>query len=229
MGSLLEISPATIGVIGTVVGVLIGFFLNVFQSWILKPNLKLYYTHKGSADAMLLPIMRPKTGVQHLNGWVYYFRLRVKNEGRVSAKSVEVYAASLEGDSTDRKFIPMNLSWSHGRSVEPSGHRLIYFPSISPKMEKHCDLGHINHPKFRHFKRASSLGIQPEETDFQFDLMVEPSSLSDVITKGKYRLHLIVAAVNAKPKQSVVEISLSGQWHEQESEMLEHGVTIKLI
>lgn len=222
--------PALIGVIGTVTGVLIGFFLNEIKSWIRKPSLQVYYTHSSSrADAMLLPLPN-KSGVITENRWAYHFRLRIKNEGKTTAKSVEVYAASVVGDVNDkRKFIPMNLAWSHGTQLHPSDKRLMYFPSIAPGMEKHCDLGHINHHTQRHKFNSSRLGIDPTEVYFQFDLMTNPSSLSDIILKGEYFLTIVVGAMNAKPEEHKFKIWLSGKWCDNESDMFKLGIKIDLL
>ena len=222
---------ALIGVIGTLVAVFIGFFLDEIKSWILKPSLQVYYTHSSShADAMLLPFLT-KSGVYVTEyGWAYHFRLRIKNEGKTTAKSVEVFAASLVGDvDVKRKFIPMNLAWSHGTQLHPSEKRLMYFPSIAPGMEKHCDLGHINHHTQRHKFNSSRLGIDPTEVYFQFDLMTNPSSLSDIITKGEYLLTIVVAAMNAKPKEHKFKIWLSGKWCDNESDMFKLGIKIDLL
>jgi len=194
-----------------------------------------FYDHSAVvADAMKLPLIDHQTGRQSQDAWSYYFRMRVKNEGRVAANSVEVYAASLEeetvaGQFRSKTFIPLNLAWSHGTKLHSSGQRLIYFPSISPNMSKHCDIGHIFNPKLRTPERTSNLQISPDEADFQFDLMVEPSSLSHIITKGKYRLKIVVAATNAKPKEETFKISFSGKWFDDEDQMLKHGVEIELV
>ena len=216
-------------------GVILGFLLDTIKLMILKPKLRIYYDHSSvNGDAMKLPLIDRQTGLHAQNGWAYYFRLRVKNEGRVAAKSVEVYAASLEeetigGQFERRTFIPLNLAWSHGTKLHVAEHRMIYFPSISPQMEKHCDLGHVYHPQRRPPERTSNLRIGPGEADFQFDLVVEPSSLSDVITKGKYYLKVIVAAVDAKPREVVFKISFAGKWYDDELEMFKHGVVIELL
>ena len=98
---------AFIGFIGGLFAVLFKFALDAMKTWWRKPNLKIYYSHSG-ADATLLPLVNPKTGVPRLDGVAYYFRLRVRNKGKTAAKSVEIFAASLVGDCT-REFLPMNL------------------------------------------------------------------------------------------------------------------------
>jgi hypothetical protein len=230
-----ELSHNYITVIAALAGVTLGFLLNTLKSVILKPKLRVYYDHSEDfADAMKLPLIDQKTGLQIQNGWAYYFRIRIGNEGRIAAKSVEVYASLLEektvgGQFKKRKFIPLNLAWSHGRQMNPQNQRLIYFASISPEMKKHCDIGHIHHPTLRTQEATSYLKIEPMDTDFQFDLVVEPSSLSHVITKGEYRLRIIVAAVNAKPREEILKIVLSGEWYDDDDEMLRKGVVLEHI
>ena len=55
------------------------------------------------------------------------------------------------------------------------------------------------------------------------------SSLSHIITKGEYQLKIIVAAVNAKPREEIIKISLSGEWFDDDKEMLKKGVVLELI
>jgi hypothetical protein len=40
------------------------------------------------------------------------------------------------------------------------------------------------------------------------------------VESGLYRLHVLVAAANARPKPFVVEINFSGQWFTDESKMM---------
>jgi hypothetical protein len=222
-------------VIAALVGVILGFLLNTIKTIILKPKLRVYYDNSDNfADAMKLPLIDKKSGLQIENGWAYYFRIRIGNEGRIAAKSVEVYASFLEektigGQFKRRKFIPLNLAWSHGRNIHPQNQRLIYFPSISPDMKKHCDIGHIQHPTLRTKELTSFLKIEPQEIDFQFDLIVEPSSLSHIIAKGEYHLKITVAAVNAKPIEEIIKISLSGEWFDDDKEMLTKGVVLEIV
>lgn len=71
--------------------------------------------------------------------------------------------------------------------------------------------------------------ISSDDADFQFDLVVEPSSLSHIVTKGKYYLKIIVAAVDAKPQEEIFKISFSGKWFDDENDMFKHGIVIELM
>lgn len=229
-----SLPPIYIGALATIVAAFLAFLLNVvygwITSWLKRPKLSVKYTH-SSPDAMLLPLTD--------GGYAYYFRLQVENKGRTAAKSVEVYASSLKRKNEDGEFkevsgfIPMNLAWSHGKALLAEdtkiGRRLIYFPAISRHMKKHCDIGHIFHHKAIPPKMASALGIKSQETVFNFDLMVVPTSLSDMITKGEYILTIVVAAMNAKPKKKTLYIQLSGKWFDNEHEMFDYGIKIKLV
>ena len=73
------------------------------------------------------------------------------------------------------------------------------------------------------------MGIDPSEVYFQFDLMTNPSSLSDIILKGEYLLTIVVGAMNAKPEEHKFKIWLSGKWYDNESDMFKLGIKINLL
>jgi len=46
---------------------------------------------------------------------------------------------------------------------------------------------------------------------------------------GKYRLVIIVAAANAKPVEKTLEISLTGDWYDDEQRMFQEGVGVRIL
>ena len=162
----------------------------------------------------------------------YYLRLWLKNEGAVRAEKVQVFAEKLwrraaDGSFNDvESFLPMNLRWSHSRTPDSPE---IFADGISPRMGKHCDLGHITHPK-----RAAELNewlsdVPHDKTILALDLEVAPNTQSHLLPPGVYRLDLRIAAANSKPVETTLEITLTGEWHDRESTMLTDGIGVRLV
>ena len=152
------------------------------------------------------------------------------NRGNQKAESVEVFASDLskqQADDTFKKvdsFLPMNLLWADYRQV--------FFPAISPDMYRHCDLVHIIDPKERAQFGAEDKewpNISREKTILSFDTAVKPHTLSYLVPPGKYRLVILVAAANAKPIRKTLEISLTGEWYDDQETMLGLGVGVRPI
>lgn len=152
---------------------------------------------------------------------VYCLRLRVSNSGKQRAESVEVIAAELKEKQADgtfsevETFLPMNLLWSYYRQV--------FLPAISPETYKHCDLARIIDPKERKSfpgEHKTWANVSPEKTVLSFDTVVKPDTQSYLVPMGTYHLKIIVAAANAKPIEKTWEIILTGDWYDDEKEML---------
>lgn len=224
-----------ITVAAAILGVIVGFLLDWIKSAFVKPELSVEYHHStNKADAMKLPLINQETQLFYMYGWAYYFRMRVINKGRIAANSVEVFINSLEklndsGIYEKQNFLPMNLAWSFGRQIDPHEKRLIYFPSISPKMGKYCDIGHIYHPAHREQYHTRLPSVDAVDTDFRLDLAITTKSGFHVLSKGMYRIKFVVGATNAKPKQKTLQINLSGNWFDDEENMLKTGINIEII
>jgi hypothetical protein len=154
-----------------------------------------------------------------------YLRMRVGNEGNAPALNAEVYADALSRKRKDgswekiASFPPMNLTWS-----DVGG---IYFPRISPGMNKHCDVAAIYDPTGLaqvDGTPASILG----ETKLTFCLVSRPNHLGHIVGPGTYRLSVFLAAENSKPIKRQVVIELPGKWHAGEAAMLRDGVGISV-
>jgi hypothetical protein len=159
----------------------------------------------------------------------YYFRLKVRNLGRRRAESVEVFAAKLErkqADGTFSKvdsFLPMNLLWSY--------HRQVFLPAISPKTYKHCDLAHIIDPSERENfpgEHKTWPNVSSEKTVLSFDTASKPYVQSYLVPAGIYLLNIVIAAANAEPVEETLEITLTGDWYDNEQEMLSQGIGIRI-
>jgi hypothetical protein len=162
----------------------------------------------------------------------YYFRLRVENEGETVAESVEVFADKLEKLGANQRyeavesFLPLNLVWAHIGGM--------YFPSITPDIYKHCDLGHIIEPRLRGrfgpYENNTWENVDNENsTILSLDTYVKPNTLSHLLPPGKYRLTVVVAANNVKPKKITLQINMTGNWFDDERRMLTEGIGVEIL
>ncbi len=159
----------------------------------------------------------------------YYFRILVKNNGCAKAESVEIFATELYKKRADDafhkidSFIPMNLTWTHSKKEK-------YYPTISKKMFRHCDLGYVIKPSERgKFKNEDNPKFNKNKTVFGFELEVKPNSLQHLIEPGIYRLKILIASSNTKPKPRTIELNLTGDWDDDEEKMFSKGIGIKTI
>jgi hypothetical protein len=236
--------------IGTAVAAIVALAIAVFQdrmrTWFMRPKLdvsidlcppdchktKMRYRHslRGYFEGGVSLQRDPKEWPREKEVDTYYFRLRVKNSGSQKAEWVEVFAARLSKKQADGSyksvdsFLPMNLVWSHCREV--------FLPAISPGTYKHCDLAHILDPRDRGRISGEDTAwpnVPPAKTVLSLDTFVQPYTRSYLLPFGTYYLTLIVAAANVKAITKTLEITLTGDWYDNEQEMLGQGIGIRLI
>jgi hypothetical protein len=109
-------------------------------------------------------------------------------------------------------FLPMNLRWAN---VE-----MVYLERIYRGVPAHCGFGKILDPD----RRGLLYQYIADERRMLFSLYVEayPSNLSHLLRPGTYRVTIVVAAENAKPKKRIFEIFLSDkEWTKDEKQMKE--------
>lgn len=221
--------PQWIIALGTLVLAVVAVFGKIIKGWFIKPKLKVLslarepYCHKN-----LLTITDPQTGVVVDTVDGYYLRLEVSNRGNARANQVEVFAKKLEKKQADgsyrerTEFDPMNLRWSHWETPIIDG--------ISPKMPKYCELAHIYEPaKRQHFAAHLRKNAPDDQALLEFCLQRLPNTGTHLVEPGLYRLHVLVAAANARPKPFVVEINFSGQYFADESKMMGEGFGIMVL
>ena len=157
----------------------------------------------------------------------YYLRIWVENTGNVRAEQVQIFVSRLLRKHADgmfkeeRQFLPMNLRWSHTKEVFTSG--------ISPKMGKHCDIGYIVHPSKAATAGHSVPGVPPGKVVMCLDLEVAPNTRTHLLGPGTYRLELRLAASNSPPVPKTVELTLTGDWFDDESRMFADGVGFREV
>ncbi|NJN96253.1 MAG: hypothetical protein HC875_20140 [Anaerolineales bacterium] len=211
---------------------IVAIFQDKIRVWLTHPKLEGAIA-TTSPDCIKITLLAKTLQQEKVPVDTYYLRIRIKNEGNEKAENVEVFAAELSKRQADGvtfkrvdDFEPMNLVWTNFGGT-------IFFPAISPRMYKFCDIAHIMNPA----QRANNIyaedkhwpGIPLEKTILSFDTFVKPHTLSYLHPFGTYRLVIVVAATNAKPGTITLEIALTGDWYDDASRMLGEGVTIRVV
>ena len=206
------------------VGTLVLAFVAVFQQWlqqlIVRPRLRLR-AKVSRPDAEKSRWWKKETDV-------YYFRLGVTNAGNKAAHDVQIYLASVERLRQDNryeavdKFSPMNLIWAHTEKATKD----IVLPGMPPAF---CNLGHIVDPARKGRMGEDVASTAEYETVLALDLEVLPSSEGHLLVAGTYRLGLIVAASNSKPRPYNLEVKVTGKWFPEEDRMLRDGFGMHLL
>lgn len=157
----------------------------------------------------------------------YYFRLWIENKGKTRGEKVQVFAAELSkriADGTFRPvddFLPMNLRWSHTHEIFAEG--------ISPPIGKHCDLGHITVPDALVELQEDHPDAPPGTTVLALDLEAKPNTKSHLVPSGTYRLTLRIAGANCSPVTMTLEITITGDWYDDQPRMFRDGVGIRML
>jgi len=216
-----------IGTIGAVVVALtIAIFHEHLRSLFWHPILVIECVNEPP-DSHRTTLANPNTGQEVP---CYYFRVRIRNAGNAPARMVEVFVRRVEHQRADgefelrKEFLPLNLLWSHIGTV--------YYETIPPKVDKHCDLGHVVQPDKRGVfpaERHPLLPAEPDKTLFCLDLVVRPNTGSFLLPPGMYRLELVAAASNARIVSRIIELNLTGKWFHDETRMLREGVGLRAI
>jgi hypothetical protein len=145
--------------------------------------------------------------------------------------NVEVFAERLFRRNANgifenvREWPAMRLLWAHVLRPERS---------ILAGAQAHCDLGFIA----RHYPGAyiaqsvptpgeqaarERLKLSPEIMVFEFTLEVKPNHGRHIVAPGEYCVVLSIAALNADMIRRGVQIRFSGQWSDDEQEMMNNG------
>ena len=202
----------------------------VGQEWIrglwVHPTLKIEASTRPP-NCVLVPVTNSSTGEFIANR--IYLRIRVENSGNRAAKNTEVYASALRrlrGDGSWEplsSFPPMNLRWADLGTL--------YWPVLAAKVSKYCDVAHITDPSRRHLvgEDVNRLGPTAYQTNMVFDLITAPNHNGHVVGPGTYQLDVLVAAENASPHKTTVQIFLEGKWENDEALMLRDAVGITVL
>lgn len=230
IGTLAQWAGAT----ATFLAVLVALFKDEMLRCWRKPNLTVSVALvPPNCHKTTLTYAVRKTPVTYGSADCYYLRVWVANEGKTRAERVQVFASKLFRRGADgsfkevEAFLPMNLRWAHGHQA--SGGPEIFAEGISPEMGKHCDLGHVVDPKFRKDAGDDLPGVAADHTILALDLEVQPATLTHLIPPGVYRLELRVAAANCAPVTEAIELTITGKWFEDQTQMFSDGLGLRAI
>jgi hypothetical protein len=211
-----------VGAVGTISAVIVALFKEEIQRWFRRPELvavlKAEYPYC---------VKTPEHHGSPPNVWRgsrYWIRVMVWNHGNARAEQVEVFLSSVTDEKTNElvhRFVPMNFRWSNTDKI--------YAVGISPDMSRLCDLAAVSdagHPEFKH-SRPSGLS-NDKQTCLSLRTESVPSR-TDWLPPGKYVCVVRIAASNCKPKDWKIRLHLTGQWSEDEKEMLPHGIDVSVI
>ena len=172
-----------------------------------------------------------ETNTKILNFYTYYYRFKIWNKGKISAEKVEVIISDIfrkQGNNYKRlnSFSLDNLVWS---IPGEKGERKIYCDYISPDTYKYCNLGHIHDPKIRERMPSEfnpDLPVKKDEAIFSFDLNFLSNILYHLVEPGIYKISIKIGCANAKTITKEFELTVTGNWFEDESRMLREGLSI---
>lgn len=111
----------------------------------------------------------------------------------------------------------MNLRWADS----PAGKPLV-FETLNPYMGKHCDFGTVS-PPTNPTERARE-GMNQGESTFNLQTEVFSNLEGHRLRPWKYKIELLVAASNAKPKAFTVSLNWSGRYDDEPARMFSESV-----
>jgi hypothetical protein len=161
----------------------------------------------------------------------YYCHLEVANRGPLAAREVEVFVSGVyrrvQGAWVlEEWFNPQWLWWTTIRTIAEGG-RGIYLPTLPPHAARYVDLAHVHHPRYRReFPGEDHTHAAEAKTLLALDVAVTYRRAGHLLDPGDYKLTFQVAAANAAPRAFEVEITHTGDWHDDEAATRERGVVI---
>jgi len=205
--------------------------------WIQKPKIDIEFEFRPP-DCFKTDLVHWKTeqdGKMVVTGKseMFYYRLRIVNNGYSAAKNVEVTIREIrkkKGNSFDRLDFPLddNLDW-FSSSLQP-GRPVMYRSFIPPGTFKHCELGHILDPSKRNSVPFENNKLfEKDETIFSFNVITRYHSSYHLIEQGIYRFKISVAGENFNALEKEYEMEITGKWSEKEDKMLNEGLKLKEI
>lgn len=199
------------GAVGTFIVAVVALFANQLRRYVLPARLQLQIHPRSPA----FQLVQRNYDLGHFEGLgsiaSYWFRLWIYNAGGSSANGVQVFVAKLEqkidGDyETVASFLPANLVWTHDDATERQ--------AIHKGMGAYVELGYFDAPN--------------AEAAQHLCLRVEGSSTDGhLLTAGRYRLTVRVAAEYVGPVDYVIEINVDGGWDPNPDVMFAKHVVVR--
>ena len=163
-----------------------------------------------------------------LNEPVYFFRLKLSNEGKSQARYCEAILEQLWSYNAANQpikypnFSPVNL-----RFDKPEN-RFIF---LNPRRSVYWNIGHLSSPEYQKnevFIGADLYTGMNKSPKFLFELLDNPFSQPNSLVPGKYKVKIVFYSENAPAIEMFLEIVWSGKWMENESEIFKEFVITQL-
>lgn len=153
--------------IATILLAIVAAFQDSIREKIRGPKLKIKMTVESPHchRATSLQVIEDRFNNRNIKKWqTYYFRFQICNDGKISAKNVELILKDVQRENGESINLPLdNLEWSTLLLTENGNYvPRMYWKSISPKTYQYCNLGYIMEPEFRR--------MRPEEDNPNFVL-----------------------------------------------------------
>ncbi|MBP9772471.1 MAG: hypothetical protein KBD26_01430 [Candidatus Pacebacteria bacterium] len=199
----------------TLLAVLVALFQEKIKNYFSRAKVK-FEINLIPPDCHQITLSDLNSG-KHISNCIY-IRICVIHLKGATAKNVEVIISNFwEIDNygtrkISKKFIPMNLIWSHFRT------QLIQIPN---GIFRYCDLGYI-------------APMAAKNTYLKLDTITQPGMVSggefpNIFKAGKYEFELVLTGDNVQPKTQCWSLDFDGVWVENENEMLAKHIIIKEI
>ena len=220
--------------IGTGILALVALFQHHIKSWLTTPLLCI---STKSASPYCKKLLFNHSENPSITADGYTIRISVKNitpflKIKSRIEEAEVFLAKLDRKEQDGKFHPVqgfepaNLLWSHTFPPNPT---FPTFTSIAPNMERFCFVGRLLKPSDRqNFPLFDKASLDKDKTCLQLDVSTSRHTKEHIIPPGRYRLKCVIGGANVNGITKNFEISISGEWFEDELEMYEKGLSIEM-
>jgi len=220
--------------ISTFLLAIVALFKDGILKYFLRPIIELEF-NLNSPDCFKNTLREKKDGKTG-NTIIYFeYRFRVINNGKSTAKNVEVAIQEImkkKGDKYFRieAFLSDNLDWNSAFLNQDIIGK-IYYDNIFSDTFKFCELGRILEPEKRHLiplENNPKLSIkEKEDTIFSLNIIKRYNNLYFLLSPGTYKIKVLVAGENFKLIKKEYELEITGKWFEDEARMLNEGVKLK--
>ena len=205
----------------TIALICVTFFLFIVA--VFQEKIKNYFFKPELDCQLLLNTNEPDCHLLH-SVKVYYFRFRIINNGKISAKNVEVILKDLRKKEGKILLSQDNLLWSTlDKKASKSGEAAsfeerMYWNYISPDTYQYCNLCSIKAPK------------DENESSIVFSVYWPTVDYLHILPPDTYYFDIIIGAENViKSKRKKYKLEYNGKWTEDEDEMFKENIFIKEI
>jgi len=163
-------------------------------------------------------------GEQVIVGPCFDIHLLLANEGKGRARDVEAYLVAIwQYDYSDGRLKPLSDFWPVRLRYDSEGTRSIdLIPESQPE---YWNLAYIPNPKLvTYLKGDNFVDVPGAEGDWirvYLDLLDHPFYQPNMLVPGRWVLKVSVYSENARRADAFLDIRWTGQWHDDEKQMLE--------